>query len=100
MLCRETLRLAGIPDTPETVGIFAKPVITDEQKAAAMAFLTKPENAARLVAELAKVRGFEFRLFLYASISFPDFLMGAFPHEMREKWGNWNGCMGVIGCFS
>jgi hypothetical protein len=57
MLCRETLRLAGIPDTPETVGIFAKPVITDEQKAAAMAFLTKPENAARLASELAKVRG-------------------------------------------
>eukprot|EP00831_Metopus_contortus_P028628 TRINITY_DN23733_c0_g1_i2.p2 TRINITY_DN23733_c0_g1~~TRINITY_DN23733_c0_g1_i2.p2 ORF type:complete len:283 (+),score=54.97 TRINITY_DN23733_c0_g1_i2:317-1165(+) len=55
--CRQNLRLAGIPDTPEMAGIFAKPVITDEMKAAAMAFLMKPENAARLAAELAKSRG-------------------------------------------
>ena len=55
--CRQNLRLAGIPDTPEMAGIFAKPVITDEEKAAAMAFLMKPENAARIAEELAQSRG-------------------------------------------
>ncbi len=53
----QNLQLAGIPDTPEMAVIFAKPVILDELKGAAMAFLMKPENAARLVAELAKSRG-------------------------------------------
>ncbi|MDO9523873.1 MAG: lipocalin-like domain-containing protein [Methanocorpusculum sp.] len=55
--CRQNLRLAGIPDTPEMIEIFAKPVIPDELKASAMAFLMKPENAARLQEELAKSRG-------------------------------------------
>jgi len=55
--CRQNLRLAGIPDTPEMAEIFAKPVIPDELKAAAMAFLMKPENAARLAEELGKSRG-------------------------------------------
>ncbi|MFA5453191.1 MAG: lipocalin-like domain-containing protein, partial [Candidatus Methanomethylophilaceae archaeon] len=55
--CRQNLRLAGIPDTPEMAEIFAKPVIPDELKGAAVAFLMKSENAARLAAELAKSRG-------------------------------------------
>lgn len=55
--CRQNLRLAGIPDTPENAELFAKPAIPGELKAAAAAFLMKPENAAKLAAELANCRG-------------------------------------------
>ncbi|MPL90314.1 hypothetical protein SDC9_36362 [bioreactor metagenome] len=53
----QSLRLAGIPDTPGMRELFGKPAIPRELKAAAAGFLMKPENAARLSEELAKCRG-------------------------------------------
>ncbi|HJJ30388.1 MAG TPA: ATP-binding protein, partial [Methanocorpusculum sp.] len=55
--CRQNLRLAGIPDTPEMVKIFEKPIVPQELKAAAAIFLMKPENAARLAEDLSKAKG-------------------------------------------
>lgn len=55
--CRQNLRLAGIPDTPEMVKIFEKPIVPQELKDAAAVFLMKPENAARLAEDLSKAKG-------------------------------------------